>query len=179
MTTITADHFLKNAFIFGGIVTTAFGGAAYGSDLKHFTHTAHKSQVRAAKPITEAPKPEVDGMYLSARARALVGEHGAERFNRFKKLREGWDAGRGLPLDVEAVQTMDRFIESMDLQPAQVALFMSATGHPILNWIDRDGGTIELEFRKDSINYYNETAEIEDDYAVNNIVQLMARLEAA
>lgn len=177
MTTTTADQFLKNAFTVSGIIAFAISSPAYGNAPK-YCFVAPKTQMRTITPVSDASTPEVDGMYLSAKARALIGAHGAERFSRFKKLRAGWDAGRGLPLDVTAVQTMERFVEALPFEPEHVALFMSAKGHPILNWLDRDGGAIELEFSEDSINYYNETGDIEDDFPTANIGQLMASLPA-
>ncbi|TPQ39880.1 hypothetical protein [Cupriavidus pinatubonensis] len=179
MTTIAADNFLKNTFSAGSIMAFAISLPAYANNATYCVVTPAQTQTRIVNPPTTTMSPEVDGMYLSMKTRRLIGEHGVGRFNRFKQLRAGWDAGRGLPLDVASVQTMESFVNALPFEPPQVALFMSAKGHPILNWLDQNGGAIELEFGEDSVNYYNETGELEEDFSLSHIDHLVASLSAA
>jgi hypothetical protein len=99
---------------------------------------------------------------LGTSARNALGAHGVERLNQFAKFEAGWDAPNSKPLDIRSVISFARFFEETSIRPIGVSVFMSSSGNIVINWLDKAGGLIELEFDEQGIHYFNESAS--DEY---------------
>lgn len=103
-----------------------------------------------------------ENLWLSREALAIVGENGRRRFDEFKKYKSGWYGGKGKELSKWSVTNFELFIrEITELKLARPSLFMTLAGNLSLQWEDKNGFVIEIEYHPDKIEYYIESLQEE------------------
>lgn len=98
---------------------------------------------------------------ISNRAKSALGSTGVHRLQNFLRLQAGWDGQSSKPIDLRSVAAFSDFFAETGLQPDQLGVFMSAQGNVVVNWPDRDGQLVELEFQSSELEYFIERNEEE------------------
>lgn len=114
-----------------------------------------EQQAKPAAQVSRAvfPKPVVGA--LSANSQRIIGEHGVQRFEEFKRYGDGWDYGRGKPLSPRSVATFEAFLRLIpELAAVEPSLFLTTEGNLQLGWEDRERGVVEVDFLPDGVEYY-------------------------
>lgn len=93
--------------------------------------------------------------------REKLGEHAAYRLERFMAYQEGWDSGRGDPLQLGSLEGLPKFLAMADLGNRDAAIFMSPDGNVVLNWHRNQGSLLEIEIFRDSILCFDEAEDSE------------------
>lgn len=106
-----------------------------------------------------------------------IDAHAAERLRRFAAYPAGWDDGLGEPLQEASLRALGQLLTASLYWPPETALFMSARGQVVLNWIGRDGCLVEIELYADRIGCFVEASAAEFDLPLNTaaIQDLLAR----
>lgn len=103
------------------------------------------------------PRPVVGA--LSENSKRVIGEHGVQRFEEFKRYHDGWDYGRGKALSPRSVATFEAFLrQAPELSAVEPSLFLTSEGNIQLGWEDGEGGIVEVDFLPDGVEYYIDTA---------------------
>ena len=97
----------------------------------------------------------------------ILGHDGLERLNRFREYQEGWDFGTGSKLSLKSLSTMEYFINQFFSFPDTPSVFMNNDGNLSLGWEDTEGKRIELEFNPNSIGYYIESLDEEEEIVLD------------
>lgn len=108
---------------------------------------------------------------LSANIIAIIGEHGAIRFNSFKDYPEGW-GGDGHKLSFASVGAMTYFVNIFKGTIHNPSIFMTRLGNIQLGWDTTSNGYVELEFFPDHIECYFEKDDSEKYILAREIHQL-------
>lgn len=102
------------------------------------------------------PRPVVGA--LSENSKRIIGDHGVQRFEEFKRYHDGWDYGRGKALSPRSVATFEAFLRQVpELSAVEPSLFLTSEGNLQLGWEDGEGGVVEVDFLPDGVEYYIDT----------------------
>jgi hypothetical protein len=101
---------------------------------------------------------------LSEHTLNIVTDHGVNRIKHFSSLNPGWDRGQGNTLSRDSLKSFDQFFSMGDFIVKDLSVFMSSDGNLIANWLLNEETTVELEFEKELIHYFNEASG--DEYSI-------------
>jgi hypothetical protein len=120
---------------------------------------------------------------LSSKAKALLGERGASRFQDFRRYRKGWDFGAGEELSSSSTALMNMFLNDFNEFGGKTpSIFLTQVGNLELSWEDETGAPVEIEFFADKVEFYLGANDEEGEIAVSpefpseGIRQLIERL---
>lgn len=94
---------------------------------------------------------------LGSASKEALGAHGVQRLCDFTLCQAGWDGPNSKPLDLTSVIAFSRFVDETNLRPKGLAVFMSALGNVVVNWLEASGDMVELEFSEEGIHYFIES----------------------
>jgi len=108
----------------------------------------------------------------------ILGDNGLARLNEFKSYKDGWDCGTGKGLGEQSLAHFEYFINQFIDFKVRPSVFMSKEGNLLLGWEDNLGKSIELEFYAESIGYYIESLDEENNISFdrNSIETLIQKL---
>jgi hypothetical protein len=132
-----------------------------------------------AAPRTGArPRPfQIRTIVLSENARRALGENGLLRLFEFSEFRAGWDAGRGQPLSIGSLSSLEWFLDQLpELSASEPSLFLTRNGNLQLVFENARGDAIEIEFFPNKLEYYFEGGEEEGSLELTNTADFTARL---
>jgi len=104
---------------------------------------------------------------ISKATEMVLGLEGVERLNNFREYEAGWSFGDGAPISQKSLSAMEYFINQFFSFQIIPSIFMSNEGNLLLGWEDITGKQIELEFFEDSIGYFIESLDEENEIALN------------
>ncbi|MDT5122637.1 MAG: hypothetical protein QOC96_2119 [Acidobacteriota bacterium] len=129
--------------------------------------------VRTARPRHFRPQVRV----LSENARQALGANGLRRLFEFSEYRVGWDAGRGQPLSIGSLSSLEWFLDRLpELSAIEPSLFLTRNGNLQLVFEDHSGNAIEIEFFPDKLEYYFEDNDEEGFIQLSDVNGLIDRL---
>lgn len=97
----------------------------------------------------------------------VLGHEGVDRLNKFRQYEAGWNFGEGLSLSSKSLSTMEYFIDQSFSFKVSPSIFMSNEGNLLLGWEDNAGKKIELEFQDESIGYFIESLDEENEIVLD------------
>ena len=111
--------------------------------------------------------------------KAVLGQNGIDRIDRFMEMEDGWDSGRGRAFSKASLGMLDTFLHACDGCPIpDASIFMTANGNLQLEWNDREGNACEIEFFPDRLEYYFEGADEEGKCGLAAVASLVSRIKA-
>lgn len=117
---------------------------------------------------------------LTPSSKAIIGELGTERFNKFKQYPDDWDGEGARPLQNTSIVTFETFLNIHgDSFATPPSLFLSKRGNLQLAWESSSGSFIELEFFPTKITYFIETGDDEGSYKLLETSNLVRKLQNA
>lgn len=138
-----------------GLVVQPFGAHQPVPRLT-FTTPAVLNDTHHSSTIREGQLRNGSSTLIGEAARTVIGDVGVNRLENFFNLQAGWDGPKSRPISLESVEVLSRFFAETGLQPKEVGVFMSAQGNVVVNWLDREGKLIELEFLPSAVEYFFE-----------------------
>lgn len=114
----------------------------------------------------DEPK-SVSFLDISKATEMVLGLDGVARLNNFREYEAGWNFGDGAPISPRSLSAMEYFINQFFSFQIIPSIFMSNDGNLLLGWEDSTGKQIELEFFEDSIGYFIESLDEENEIALN------------
>jgi len=108
----------------------------------------------------------------------ILSHDGLQRLHKFREYQDGWDFGHGNMLSLKSLSTMEYFVNQFYNFQVTPSIFMSHEGNLLLGWEDATGKKIEVEFYPDSIGYYIETLDEEEEITLDatQIATLVTKL---
>src|SRR5438045_1455889 len=92
----------------------------------------------------------------------------------------GWGDGSGRPLSPRAMETLSRFLESVEFPDnVRPSVFLTREGFIELCWEDATGKAVQAEFRSNDIEFYIESQGIEETVPSGRVREVAERLMAA
>lgn len=88
------------------------------------------------------------GRALEDLVKRVLGERAAARFSELRRIKPGWDFGKGEALSDGAVRNLTALLSRVKSAPSNVRLFLSSDGSLEIQWRSRDGNRISV-FAKD------------------------------
>lgn len=114
---------------------------------------------------------------LSENSKRIIGDHGVQRFEEFKRYQDGWDYGRGKVLSPRSVATFETFLRQIpELAAIEPSLFLTTEGNMQLGWEDGNGNIMEVDFLPDGIEYYIAATNEEGLVRLEALPQLIERI---
>ena len=109
----------------------------------------------------------------------VLGREGVERLNRFRMYEPGWNFGEGECLSGKSFVLMEYALNKFSLFETIPSIFMSNEGMLLLGWDDKSGNKVEIEFLEESISYYIESLDEENeiDITLSQIELLASKLQ--
>ena len=142
--------------------------------------TEEFARIRHVPEVTELKINEVfaNTDNLSKEAIDVIGESGLQRFESFKQYTEGWDDGHGSPLSYRSTAVMEYFLHKFSNFYTKPSLFLTRNGNLQLDWEDKHGQMIEVEFFPDKIEFYIEASDDEGQITLQDVNKLISMLQA-
>jgi len=154
--------------------THAAAVAAFGiiERLRRAERLSH-SPAKTSRP--GFPRPVIGA--LSENSKRIIGEHGVQRFEEFKRYHDGWDYGRGRALSPRSVAAFESFLRRVpELAAVEPSLFLTAEGNLQLGWEDEQGRVVEVDFLPNRIDYFIESSQEEGSSRLDALPQLIERI---
>jgi hypothetical protein len=137
-------------------------------------NTPHTTQTRSPG-LTHLRRSAV----LADNARLALGDNGIDRLREFERYEPGWDAGRGNPMSIMSLSSLEWFLNQLpELANPEPSLFLARSGNLQLGFEDVNGHAVEIEFFPTKIEYYFENSDDEGSVDLTNISEFISRLRS-
>lgn len=110
----------------------------------------------------------------------VLGTNGLERILAFKKLARGWDCGRGEPLSVASLSSLEILLAANEqLSDAHPSVFLTTLGNVQIEWSDSRGRAYEIECFANRYEYYFESLGTEGSVSSEEFSRLTSMIQEA
>jgi len=114
----------------------------------------------------------------TAKMRNVLGNYGIDRLCKFAELKSGLDFGRGKALSPASLGMLEFFLQKYTaLEEAEPSIFLTQDGNLQLEWEDKKGNHVEVEFFYEYIEYFLSATGEEGEYNLNEIEKFISILE--